>query len=103
MKIRPKVIALIATLFVVLGVLEIFVEQHILLSSFAELEHDEARTAIRRINYALDLRLKVLAVSASWWGNWSDTYLFVQDHTSDHVAANMTATALQRLDVNLFL
>jgi two-component system, sensor histidine kinase and response regulator len=103
MKIRPKVIALIATLFVVLGVLEIFVEQHILLSSFAELEHDEARTAIRRINYALDLRLKVLAVSASWWGNWSDTYLFVQDHNSAYVTANMTATALKRLDVNLIL
>ena len=56
MKIRSKVIALTASLFVVLGVVEIFADQHILLPSFAELEHDNARTAMRRISYALDQR-----------------------------------------------
>ena len=101
MKIRPKVIVLIATLFVVLGVVEIFVAQQILLPSFAELERDDARTAIRRISFALDLRLKGLAVSAAGWGNWSETYAFVQDHNRGFVAANMTATTLKQLDVSV--
>ncbi|HEV7612341.1 MAG TPA: response regulator [Steroidobacteraceae bacterium] len=103
MKIRPKVIVLIATLFVVLGVVEIFVAQRILLPSFAELERDDARTAIRRISYAMDLRLKGLAVSAAGWGNWSETYAFVQDHNRAFVAANMTATTLKQLDVSVML
>ncbi len=103
MKIRPKVILLIATLFVVLAVVEIFVAQRILLPSFAQLERDDARTAIRRISYALDLRLKGLAVSAAGWGNWSETYAFVQDHNPAFVAANMTATTLKQLDVSAML
>ncbi len=67
MTIRPKVIALVASMLVVLGVVQIVVEHRILMPSFAELERDDARTAMRRINYALDLTLERLALSASDW------------------------------------
>ena len=50
MKIQSKVIALIASLFVVLAVVEIYVNRHILQPSFTELERDDARTAVRRVN-----------------------------------------------------
>ncbi len=103
MKIRPKVIALIAALFVVLGVAEIIVQKQILLPSFAELEHDDARTAMRRISYALELRLSGLAVSAAGWGNWSETYRFVQDRNSGFITANMTPTTLKQLNVCVML
>jgi two-component system, sensor histidine kinase and response regulator len=103
MKIRSKVIALTASLFVVLGIVEIFADQHILLPSFAELEHDNARTAMRRISYALDQRLSGIGVSASDWGNWSETYLFVQDHNRAFISRNMTPTALKQLNVNVML
>ena len=103
MRIRQKVIALVAALFVVLGLVEIFVEREILLPSFAELEHDDARTAIRRIKYALDLRLDGLGVSAAGWGNWAETYLFVQDHNRAYITTNMTPTTLKQLNVSVML
>jgi two-component system, sensor histidine kinase and response regulator len=103
MKIRSKVIALTASLFVVLGVVEIFADQHILLPSFAELEHDNARTSMRRISYALDQRLSGIGVSAAGWGNWSETYLFVQDHNRAFVTTNMTPTTLKQLNVSVML
>jgi signal transduction histidine kinase/DNA-binding response OmpR family regulator len=103
MKIRSKVIALVASLFVILGVVQLYVDRHVLQPSFAELEHDDARTAIRRVNYALDLRLKSLGVSAAGWGNWSETYRFVQDHNAAFLTTNMSNTTLKQLDVSVML
>jgi two-component system, sensor histidine kinase and response regulator len=103
MKIRSKVIALVASLFVILGVVQLYVDRHVLQPSFAELEHDDARTAIRRVNYALDLRLKSLGVSAAGWGNWSETYRFVQDRNPAFVTINMSDTTLKQLDVSIML
>jgi two-component system, NtrC family, sensor kinase len=103
MTIRPKVIALVASMLAVLGGVQIVVEHRILMPSFAELEHDDARTAMRRINYALDLTLERLALSASDWGNWDDTYRFVSDHNPDYVRANVTTVGLKQLQVNAML
>jgi signal transduction histidine kinase/DNA-binding response OmpR family regulator len=103
MKIRSKVIALVAALFVVLGVVEIYVNSRILQPSFTELERDDARTAARRVDFALDLRLKGLGVSAAGWGNWSETYVFAQDHNRAFITTNMTAATLKQLDVSMML
>ena len=103
MTIRAKVLALSALLFLVLGGVELYVDQYILQPSFAELGREDARTAIRRVNYALELRLKGLGVSAAGWGNWTETYAFVQDHDPAFIATNMTPTTLKQLDVSLML
>ncbi len=103
MTIRPKVITLVACMLVVLGMVQIVVEQRVLMPSFAELERDDARTAMRRINYALDLTLDRLALSAADWGNWDDTYRFVVDHNPDYVRANVTTVGLKQLQVNAML
>jgi two-component system, NtrC family, sensor kinase len=103
MTIRPKVITLVACLLAVLGAVQIFVEHRILMPSFAELERDDARTAMRRINYAFDLALDRLALSAADWGNWNDTYRFVVDHNLDYVNANITPVGLKQLQINTML
>src|ERR1700722_11350751 len=103
MNIRTKVTALIACLFVVLGVAEILVEKGILLPSFAELERADARIAMRRIIYAFDKTLDRLAVSATDWGNWTDTYRFMEDHNQAYITDNVTQVALKQLNVNVML
>ena len=82
---------LVAAMLVVLGVVQIVVEQRIVMPSFAELERDDARIAMRRISYALDLTLDRLALSASDWGNWDDTYRFVADHNQSTAKASVGA------------
>lgn len=100
MNIRPKVTALVASLFVILGVAEMLVVKRVLLPSFEELERADAHIAMRRIRNALDLAVDRLALSATDWGNWAATYRFVQDHNHDYVADNMTMVALKELNVN---
>jgi two-component system, NtrC family, sensor kinase len=97
------VLALIAAIFVVLVLAEVLVERHVVLPSFAELERSDARIAMRRIGKALDLRLNGIAVSATDWGNWADTYRFVLDHNSAFIAANISKLALRELNVNALL
>ena len=103
MNIRPKVTALVASLFVILAVAEVLVAKRVLLPSFAELERADAHIAMRRISNALDLAVDRLALSATDWGNWADTYRFVQDHNRAYVADNITNVALKELNVNILL
>jgi len=100
--IRLKVTALIASVCAILGAAEILVQQSVLMPSFVELERADARTAMRRINYALELRLDRLSSGAKDWGNWSDTYRFVQDRDPAYAAESATDVALKQLKVDAF-
>jgi two-component system NtrC family sensor kinase len=103
MNVRWKVTALIAALFVILGVAEIFVARMILMPSFAELEHTDANTEMRRINYALDATLDQLVLSATGWGNWADAYRFMQDHNRAFYDENFNDVGLKQLNVNTLI
>jgi two-component system NtrC family sensor kinase len=101
--IRFKVIALIAVIFAILVAAQILVERQVVMPSFALLERADARSTMRRIDYALDLTLERVALSATDWGNWADTYRFVQDHDPEYITANITDLALRQLNVNALL
>jgi two-component system, NtrC family, sensor kinase len=101
--IRSKVIALIAALFLILGVAAVLVGKLVVMPSFAALERTDADTAMRRVSYALDMALQRLEVSATDWGNWADTYQFVVDHNAAFIKANITPIGLRQLNVNALL
>jgi two-component system NtrC family sensor kinase len=102
-KIRSKVTALVAGILVILGVAAVLVGKLVIMPSFAELERADALTAMRRVSFALDLTLERVALSAVDWGNWADTYSFVNDHNPAFVTANITDVALKQLNVNVLL
>jgi two-component system, NtrC family, sensor kinase len=101
--IRFKVIALIGAIFLMLGLAQVLVEKQVVMPSFAELERADARTAMRRIEYALERTLNELSLSAADWGNWADTYRFVQDHNPEFIAANISNIALRELNANALI
>lgn len=103
MSIRSKVTCLLAGIFVILGAAVIMVGKLVIMRSFAELERADARTAMRRIDYALAENLEQVAVDARDWGNWADTYRYVQDHNPNFPGTNITPAALKLLEVNLVL
>ena len=103
MKIRHKVTALIAGIFLCLGLAEILVERQVIMPSFAALEHASARTAMTRIEFALGQTLERLQMSATDWGNWADTYRFAADHNAEFIAANISPLAMRQLKVNALL
>ncbi len=100
MNIRTKVISLLAMLFVILIAIEIAVQREVLMPSFAELERDDAKVSMRRIDYALDVSLDSLELTAADWGNWDDVYHYVQAPSEEFVRTNITPIALKQLQVD---
>jgi sensor domain CHASE-containing protein/HAMP domain-containing protein len=100
MNIRTKVISLVAMLFVVLVAIEIAVQREILMPSFAELEREDAKVSMRRIDHTLDASLENLELTAADWGNWDDVYRYVQSPNEAFVQANITPVALKQLQVD---
>jgi len=103
MTVKWKVTALIAALFAVLGVAEIFVAKDVLMPSFSELESKEASIAMRRVQYGMELTLDQLAVNAGSWGNWNDAYRFAQDHNQAFIDEQVTPPSLKQLNLNALL
>jgi two-component system, NtrC family, sensor kinase len=100
MGLRTRVLALIGCLFAVLGVAQYGVQQKVLLPGFVDLERDAARTDMERVAHAIRRELDLLLVTARDYGNWLDTYRFMQGDNPDYVSANMTSESLATLRIN---
>ena len=103
MNIRWKISILIAALFAVLAVTELYVAKYVLMPSFTDLERTEADVAMRRIRHSVNHAFEHLVQSATSWGNWSDTYRFAQDHNRNFIDENVTPIGLKQLDVNALI
>jgi two-component system NtrC family sensor kinase len=101
--IRLKVIALIGAIFAIFVLAEVLVERQVVMPSFAELERTDARTAMRRVNYALERTLHELAMLAADWGNWAELYRFAADHDGEFVATNVSNFSMRQLNANALL
>jgi two-component system, NtrC family, sensor kinase len=99
--IRPKVIASIAAIFVLFGAAEFTVDRQVIMPSFAELERTDARTAMRRIQYAFDQSLDRLDVLAIDWGNWAVVYRFMEDRKVPAFEADINDANMREIGVNL--
>ena len=99
MKIRAKVVALLASVFLALTLVEWGVGQALLLPRFEEIEIDDARTAMKRIDYGVHHALNEIQASAADWGNWKDTYQFLLDHNPLYEQDNLSEDALKQLRV----
>jgi two-component system NtrC family sensor kinase len=97
------VIAWIAAILAIVGLGEVVLVRHIIMPSFADLERADARTAMRRIQYAFDLTLDRLGVLAIDWGNWAVVYRFMQDHKTDALERDITLSNIREIGVNLVL
>jgi two-component system NtrC family sensor kinase len=103
MKIRWKVTALIAGLFVVLVGAGIAVAKTVIMPSFVDLERKDAGIAMRRVGNALDSTLDQLRLSAGGWGNWSDAYRFMGDRNQSFIREQVTFEGLKQLNINALM
>ncbi len=100
MRIQTKVTALLGALFLVLTVGQYWVQRAILLPSFSDLERQAASKDMDRVVHVLDRELEALSVTDRDWSNWSETWLFMQDHASGYVTKNLNEDAIASLGVN---
>ena len=95
-------IALVAGLFAILGAAQYLVEKQILLPSFTELERQAAQKDMDRVALAMNRDLDLLSVSGRDWGNWADSYAYMQDRRASFISANLTDGVIAALRVNVF-
>jgi sensor domain CHASE-containing protein len=100
MNVRTKMISVLALLFAVLIVLDIAIQKRVLMPSFAELERDDARTSMKRIDNVLNMTLDSLQLNGADWGDWADAYEFVQGRNPEFATTSFSAAALKGLQVN---
>ncbi|MBS0379905.1 MAG: HAMP domain-containing protein [Proteobacteria bacterium] len=103
MNIRAQVTVLIAGVFVILGLAAILIGKLVIMPSFEQLERADARTAMRRIEHALDQKLEQVSIASRDWGNWTDAYRFAADGNREFITANITDVALKQIDINLLM
>jgi sensor domain CHASE-containing protein len=101
MSLQTKVLSLIAAVFLAYGALDFGIQRAFILPSFEALEREEAEKNLERALQALTRELDHLAVSATDWATWDDTYQFVQDHNPGYVESNLNSEALEGLKVDL--
>lgn len=102
MSLQSKIIHLIFLVFLAYGVLSYEVQRRFILPSFLELEREEAVKNMDRAVQTIERETQHLAISATDWAFWDDTYQFVQDHNEAYHAANLNTPTLEGLKVNLF-
>ena len=103
MSIRFKVIGALALLFAALSVAAFLIQLRVVQPSFARLQQDTARTAMKRVQYAMDRDLESLEIDATDWANWQEAYRFAQGRNPKFVAMNFTHTALAQVQIDSIL
>jgi sensor domain CHASE-containing protein len=101
MSLQTKVLSLIAMVFIAFGALDFTVQRTFILPSFDALEREEAEKNLERALQALTREIDHLAISATDWATWDDTYQFVQDRNETYREANLNAEALGSLKVDM--
>ncbi|OGS34859.1 MAG: hypothetical protein A2293_07030 [Elusimicrobia bacterium RIFOXYB2_FULL_49_7] len=71
-----------------------------LTKGFSVIERNSAERNVARVSDALSLRIKGLAVKASDWAMWDDTYRFIRNRNREYIASNLGVDALTALKIN---
>ena len=100
MNLRPKIIALIAAVFVLLGAAQYVIGERILLPSFTELERQSASNEMARTLHALDRELDLLYVVGQDWGDWAETYAFMGGHDLRLIEETIAPSEVAAYDVD---
>jgi signal transduction histidine kinase/sensor domain CHASE-containing protein/DNA-binding response OmpR family regulator len=94
---------ILGAIFLVMFAILLVSTEQIMGSSFAHLEEDEVSKNIERAVAALDSRIANLASTANDWGPWDDTYNFVLGESDYYATANLEASTLANLQLNMML
>ena len=101
MTVKAKLIAWVAGVLIALLLVEIGVTGGLLLPRFEQIETANAQASMRRIDRGVQNALAGLRVSAADWGNWADTYRFMQDRNAAFADENLSLIAMKQLHLTM--
>src|ERR1700690_1888714 len=101
MTVKNKLIAWIAGIFLGLLLVELGVIGGLLLPRFEQIETEDAIASMRRVDIGLRTALSAIRVSATDWGNWADTYRFMQDRNAEYADENLSIISMKQLHLTM--
>src|SRR6266481_2686388 len=103
MTIRKKIILFSAVALGAFFVALYLVSRFALLNGFARLESNYARENVRHLQNELEKEQTQLGVVARDYGEWDQTYDFIESKKPDYVRTELTDDSFKIIHVNLFL
>ncbi len=101
MSTRQKSFLAVAASVVALVIIVYFTSSTILLNGFSQLEEQDTRSNVTRVQDTLASDLANLNNSAGDWANWDETYNFVQDANSAYIDSNLSDSSVAQIRVEL--
>ncbi|MEK7494578.1 MAG: CHASE4 domain-containing protein, partial [Patescibacteria group bacterium] len=103
MGLRSKVFLYVGGILIVLFFVVYNVLSHLLINDFLALEKKETEQNLLRVNDALQAKIDELGVKISDWGQWDDTFVFVQDRNQEWIDSNTQNEGLEILSINILM
>lgn len=99
MNLRIKVFLAVGSAFLVLFFAVYSILSNILLQEFRDIEQRSVTENVHRVHDAFQNKIEELGVKVSDWGQWDDTYKFVEDQNEEYLSANLQDSALSLLNI----
>lgn len=103
MKLRNKVLLAIGAAWGVLMGLTYIGSWHFMIKSFIELEQQQIRTNLFRVQESIDQISKTLASFTADWAHWNDAKAFILGTNPNFVSDNINLAALINSNINLLM
>lgn len=103
MSISKKIIAVFFGMTALFWLVNFFIQKHVVLPSFADVERQHAMVNIERIEAHIQNEIRLLERLNYDWSAWDDTYDFVETSDQDYIDGNLNAETFQNLETDVVL
>ncbi len=101
MRLRGKILAVLAVLFVILSGTSLVIQRRFVLEEFERIEDAKASDDLGRCSEAYAREIEYVFVKARDWAFWDDTYAFIADRNEAYSTSNMKDEAYKTSDFHL--
>lgn len=103
MKLRLKVLVILALLWSIIALLITFYSKYMLSEDYVLLEQKQVIQNTRTVKVAIERGLASLRDKNADWAQWDNTCQFMKTKDEDYIKANFTPTAFKNIRLNVML
>lgn len=103
MTIRKKILGVIFSLFIVMGILIYAINRFLLINGYIELETRDMIKTTGQVSEQMEAGLSALKRTVGDWAPWDDTYRFIRELNASYIENNLMYSTLANLNLNLML
>ena len=101
MKLRQKILSIVATTLISLIAVLYITSSTVLLSGFLKLEQQETRDRVERVQKALTEEIAHIDSIATDWAEWDETYVFIENSDRTYIDNNLNNLDFAGINLDL--